>query len=306
MATANKVLSIAAGEIGYTRWNDPKTGTKYGRWYAEKTNSSYFGENGVPYCAMFVAWVLAQAGQSCPGMPTAACITALNGASKAGALLSNKRDARAGDLVLFDWGGDGVPDHIGFVETNKGSYIQTIEGNTSSGTSGSQSNGGGVYRRTRSWSTVRAIIRVPYNGSNSSTTTNSTTSDSSASSKISVDGWLGSASVSEWQRQLGTYVDGVIGGQVSANKKYLERISSITWTRTGSKMVVALQKFLVSNGYSVGASGADGYMGKATVTAIQKWMRDKCGYTKHAIDGYLGPDTASNIQNALNAGKFQG
>ena len=100
MATANKVLSIAAKEVGYSRWDDPKNGTKYGRWYAKKTGSSYFGTNGVPYCAMFVAWVLAQAGQKCSGMPTASCTTFLNGVRKAGLVRSSKKSAKAGDAVI--------------------------------------------------------------------------------------------------------------------------------------------------------------------------------------------------------------
>jgi hypothetical protein len=40
--------------------------------------------------------------------------------------------------------------HVGFVERVRADgTLVTIEGNTSSGTSGSQDNGGGVYRRTR-------------------------------------------------------------------------------------------------------------------------------------------------------------
>ena len=303
MATANDVLRIAANEIGYSRWTDPANGTKYGRWYADLTKSPYFGTNGVPYCAMFVAWVLAQANQSCPGMPTAACVTALNGARNAGIIRSNKKDARPGDLVLFDWDG-GLPDHIGIVEVNKGSYIQTIEGNTSSGNSGSQSNGGGVYRRTRSWSTVHSIIAVPYSGSGSGTATPSPAPSTSA--KLTVDGYIGKDSVSELQRQIGTPIDGVISSQDIGNKKYMPNVTSITWGGQGSQLVVGLQKFLVRKGYSVGASGADGLMGKNTVIAIQQFLRKDCGYVKHAIDGYLGPDTAANTQNALNAGKFKG
>lgn len=163
MATANQVLSIAAKEIGYTAGGDPQTGTKYGRWYADITRSPYFGQTGVPYCAMFVAWCLNQAGQSAPGMPTAAVQTAYNAARNAGALRSNKKDAQPGDLVVFNWGDGGkLEDHIGFVEKNYGSYIQTIEGNTTSGNAGSQGNGGGVYRRTRNWGVVYGIIKVPY------------------------------------------------------------------------------------------------------------------------------------------------
>lgn len=297
MATANDVLRIAAGEVGYSRWNDPQTGTKYGRWLAQKTGSSYFGMNGVPYCAMFVAWVLDQAGQGVPAMPTASVPSFVRGA---GAIkLGNKRDARAGDVVVFDWANvSGPSDHIGFVEVNKGSYIQTIEGNTSAGSSGSQGNGGGVYRRTRDWSVVQAVYRPVYDGS-------APTPTPTPSGNLEVDGYIGVASTKEWQRQLGTTVDGVISGQGKWNKDYIYRLTSVTWTGEGSMMVVKLQQFLVNRGYSVGSDGADGLMGKSTVLAIQRWMRDKCGYKKHAIDGVLGPDTAANIQNALNAGYFK-
>lgn len=164
MATAKEVLAIAAKEIGYNRWDDPQQGSKYGRWYAQKTGSPYFGQNGIPFCAMFVSWVLDQAGQQCAGFPGASCTAILNAAKKAGLVIPNKRNAIPGDIALFDWdprSGNGV-DHIGYIELNKGSYVQTTEGNTSSGNSGSQSNGGGVYRRTRSWDSIAYVIRPPY------------------------------------------------------------------------------------------------------------------------------------------------
>lgn len=300
MATASRVLSIAAGEIGYSRWSDPNPGTKYGRWYAEITKSPYFGQSGVPYCAMFVAWVLNQAGQSCPGMPTAAVLTEYNAAKKAGILRSNKKDAQPGDLVIFDWGDGGkAQDHIGFVEKNCGSYIQTIEGNTSSGTSGSQGNGGGVYRRTRNWGVVYAIVKVPYDGVN----TGAGTSTNTGGGKIEVDGHIGPATTRAWQSQRGTVVDGIISGQSLTDKAAHERINSIQYGSGGSDLVRSVQKFVNSKGYSV---TVDGYLGKNTVTAIQKWMRDKLGYKKHAIDGICGPNTAANIQNAINAGAFRG
>lgn len=161
MATANDVLRIAANEVGYYRHNDPLTGTKYGRWYAEKTNSSYFGQDGVPYCAMYVSWVFDQAGQDMPGLPTASCAVIRN-ANRNTARAVSKTSAQPGDIVLFDWAGDGAPDHVGIVELNKGSYLQTIEGNTSNSAAGSQGNGGWVARKTRSFSTVYAVYRPVY------------------------------------------------------------------------------------------------------------------------------------------------
>ena len=163
MASSNKVLSIAAGEVGYSRWDDPQAGTKYGRAFAEKVGNSYYGNSGVPYCCMFVWWVLDQAGMTVPGMPTASC-TALRNACASAGLIVPKMSAQPGDIVIFDWPGsrDGANDHVGFVELNKGNYIQTIEGNTSSGASGSQGNGGVVARRTRDWSVVQDVIRPAY------------------------------------------------------------------------------------------------------------------------------------------------
>ena len=65
-AKAYDALRVAAGELGYSRWNDPEEGTKYGRWYAE-THGQYFGATGVPFCAMGVSWALAQVGIEPPG-----------------------------------------------------------------------------------------------------------------------------------------------------------------------------------------------------------------------------------------------
>jgi hypothetical protein len=81
---------------------------------------------------------------------------------------------RRGDLVLYDFNRDGrTDDHIGIVvrvlhlPTSRGrlfgSYVlRTVEGNTSSGKTGSQGDGGGVYVRTR---IVRAssvaFVRIP-------------------------------------------------------------------------------------------------------------------------------------------------
>lgn len=163
MASANKVLSIAAGEVGYSRWDDPQAGTKYGRAFAKKVGNSYYGNSGVPYCCMFVWWVLDQAGMTVPGMPTASCTALRNACANAGMIVP-KMSAQPGDIVIFDWPGsrDGANDHVGFVELNKGNYIQTIEGNTSSGASGSQGNGGVVARRTRDWSVVQDVIRPAY------------------------------------------------------------------------------------------------------------------------------------------------
>ena len=35
-----------------------------------------------------------------------------------------------GDIIFFDWEGDGIADHVGIVEKVDGDFVYTIEGNT--------------------------------------------------------------------------------------------------------------------------------------------------------------------------------
>lgn len=154
MATAEDVLSIAAGEVGYDRFDDPEKGTKYGRWYeahVDRDSKNYdYGGNGVPYCAMFVSWVLAQAGVSCAGLPSAYCPSIHRYQTL------SAHELEPGDIVLFDWGADCVDDHVGIVESNDGSYfVRTIEGNVENGK---------VLRRIRSYPSVCGGIRPDYAG----------------------------------------------------------------------------------------------------------------------------------------------
>ena len=149
--TAQNVLGWAAGEIGYTRWDDPEEGSKYGRWYA-KRHGAYYGTSGVPFCAMGASWCATDNEDKSvlPGGDFAYVPYGINAAAREGRLVEPMTQAAPGDLVCFDWDDDGIADHVGIVEANYGSWLQTIEFNTSSGAAGSQSNGGGVWRRWES------------------------------------------------------------------------------------------------------------------------------------------------------------
>ena len=61
-----------------------------------------------------------------------------------------------GDIIIYNFS------HTGIVESVGSGTVTAIEGNTSPGTTGSQSNGGMVCRRTRSTSLVIAYIRPEY------------------------------------------------------------------------------------------------------------------------------------------------
>lgn len=67
-------------------------------------------------------------------------------------------EARPGDFVIFNWDG-GVPDHIGMLISKYSNSARTVEGNTSAGAGGSQSNGGGCFVRDRSRHTIQAFVR---------------------------------------------------------------------------------------------------------------------------------------------------
>jgi hypothetical protein len=68
------------------------------------------------------------------------------------------RDGQPGDaLILF-----GTSTHVALIEKRVPGGYQTLEGNTSAGNAGSQSNGGGCYRRTRPYSAVVACCRPRY------------------------------------------------------------------------------------------------------------------------------------------------
>lgn len=146
MATASKVVSIAAGQVGY----------KEGKNNSNKYGAAY-GMNNVSWCMEFIWWCFKQAGMD--WYKTASCTACYKHyASRA----VSRNSLRKGDIVFFDWDGSGDCDHVGIVESVGSSRITTIEGNTSSGNSGSQSNGDGVYRRYRTYSQIAKAIRPAY------------------------------------------------------------------------------------------------------------------------------------------------
>lgn len=271
---ASDVLTEARKWIGYSRWDDPQRGTVFGRWYAANVaHDSAFAQNGVAFCAMFVSYVFAQVGAKASCLPRAYCPYMQDDGWRRGAV--SKYDARPGDVVLFEWEGDGSADHTGIVEANLGSAgLQCIEGNTT----GDDGRSGAVARRTRSWGVICMVIRPDYDSTPTPT------------GKVDEDGWLGPLSISAMQAQLGTYVDGVISGQWTGWASRLERLVSVTWECDGSACVKAIQRKL--------GVEADGVLGPVTIKAIQEFVGAD-------PDGWLGADTATKIQKAINAGKWK-
>jgi hypothetical protein len=138
--TAARVLEVARSQLGTVESPPGSNRQKYGAVY---------GTNGVAWCAIFTWWCFQQAGDGALHPKTAYTPALADWYRQRGQWSTAPR---VGSLVLFDFPGDGVNriSHVGIVEAiNRDGSVVTIEGNTSAGTSGSQRDGGGVYRRTR-------------------------------------------------------------------------------------------------------------------------------------------------------------
>ena len=141
MSNGIKVIGIAIPEVGYKETPANSNKTKYGTW---------FGLNGVAWCGIFVSWCYAQANLQLPNIGFskgyAGCQSAVAYFKKSGEVT---KDPQIGDIVFFDWNGDGRFDHTGLLhgwtDDNKTTF-KTVEGNTSLT---NQSNGGQVMTRTR-------------------------------------------------------------------------------------------------------------------------------------------------------------
>lgn len=67
--------------------------------------------------------------------------------------------AKKGDVVLYDFNGNGTSDHTGIIYAVKGGKIYVVEGNTSQG---NNCNGGMVMKRVRVKGNVNYIVRPAY------------------------------------------------------------------------------------------------------------------------------------------------
>lgn len=113
------------------------------------------------------------------------------------------------------------------------------------------------------------------------------------SGQLEVDGYCGPATTTEWQKQMGTYQDGIISGQDKVNKPYMERFTSVSWEADGeSQLVKAVQKKI--------GTAADGFIGPNTVKALQTYLNNRGNYGL-AVDGLFGHNSAMALQKSLNS-----
>lgn len=314
--SASSVLSIARGELGYSRSADPQRGTKYGRWYGAIYGDVYVE---TAWCYMFVSWCFNQAGAKSVVTPGAYCPTGVNLAKRNNKTV-NKYNAIPGDIVFFDWEMNGVSDHIGICEENNGSYLTCIEGNTGGGS-------GYVKRRTREFSTITCVCRPDYGTGDAPVIGSAESSDPQKGGKTGADAIRDAQNyLKKWGYDLGVAgVDGLnndftraalisyvqynmnaYGEHLKVDGQMSDQLVNLWDNKYGPVytdryydygrdnylyMVKAVQMGLLLWGLSIGPDGIDGSCGPATTAAIKQLQR---GHGLE-VDGVCGPATFKDM-----------
>lgn len=110
------IIDLALSQVGQVG------GQPYWSWYGFSSR--------VEWCACFVSWCMNQVGHS--EVRYASCqYGGVPYFSDAGRWASGGyTDLVAGDVIFFDWDGDGTADHTGLVIGTDGTSVYTVEGNS--------------------------------------------------------------------------------------------------------------------------------------------------------------------------------
>jgi cell wall-associated NlpC family hydrolase len=95
---------------------------------------SWYGFSGrVEWCACFVSWCANECGYIEAGsIPRFSWVpSGVQWFRDARRFQERGYSPQPGDIIFFDWQGDGESDHVGIVEYVGGGYVHTIEGNSS-------------------------------------------------------------------------------------------------------------------------------------------------------------------------------
>lgn len=143
------VLATARAEVGY----------KEGKNNDNKFAAIAGHANNQPWCATFVRACFIK-GKEEKAIPNTAYCPYIEAWGKQHNRVVPMAEAKAGDLVLFDFARKGIADHVGILnydyDPTRPNLIRTIEGNTGSQ---SETNGDGVAAKNRASSLVRVIVR---------------------------------------------------------------------------------------------------------------------------------------------------
>ena len=272
------VLNKAQSQNGVVESPPNSNKTEYGLWYQPSLN-------GQKWCAMFVSWVFHHAGNPLGYIQTKNgihhCQSAHNYYKEKGQLTSNPEP---GDIVIYDWTGDGHADHVGiFIKwTNADKkFIEAWEGNTSTS---SNSDGGGVMKRVRSSNFIKSFINPGVYGNISVTPVYTSIVKGDRGSRVTqiqkhlydigytveIDGWFGNQTeslIKEYQSK-----------NAMNNTGIADAVTIGALKEDAHKVAVAKSRF-VSGSYL--HRGNIGFM----VTEVQRALNIKNPHLKLAITG---------------------
>lgn len=307
-----KIIEIAHSQLGVSE-NPPNSNrTIYGKWY---------GFDGYAWCAMFVSWVFDQAGHPLGHIDDDKGYRDCNSAYwkwKASKELTN--DPEIGDIVLFDWEGDGKCNHTGifheWADANKKTFW-SYEGNTSTS---DDSNGGKVMCRKRYVTMVKAFVKpkvlagenivvlpmedILRKGSAGADVAKLQKQLYDLSYKITVDGDFGKETeriVKQFQKENKLQVtgevtpalQGFIETKLTKPPATPEKIITGSFLRKGNsgQAVVLLQKALNKAGAKPKLE-EDGVFGDDTLKVVKDYQKKN----KLKVDGIAGPQTMEKLR----------
>lgn len=305
------VLSKAQSQDGTAESPPNSNKTLYGLWYEPSLN-------GQKWCAMFVSWVFHHAGHPLGHIQTKNgihhCQSAYNYYKEKGRLTANPQP---GDIVIYDWEGNGHADHIGiFIRwtSDAKTHIEAWEGNTSTT---NDSDGGRVMKRTRSRSLIKSFINPGVYTETAVTPLPVTFSNGARGAQVTqiqkclydlgyaieIDGWFGNETetrLKEYQTKNAMDVTGIadavtIGAlQEDANELAIARSKFVSgsYLRRGNVgfMVTEVQRALNAKDSKLKLQ-VTGSFDMATLQAV-KAFQAKNGLV---VDGIVGPKTFGKL-----------
>jgi len=112
------IVEVAASQLGNVG------GQPYWSWYGF--------DSRVEWCACFVSWCAEQCGYIDAGVipKFSLCSDGVQWFQQHGQWQDRNYTPTAGNIIFFDWEGDGTTDHVGIVEKVENGTVYTIEGNS--------------------------------------------------------------------------------------------------------------------------------------------------------------------------------
>ena len=255
----------------------------------DQSNRWDIRDGGECDCSSLVIWALRAAGFDTGSASYTGDMSANLTARGWERLPYRMADVRAGDILLND------QHHVCAVIAGSGTDATIAQasiderGRATGGSAGDQTGGETntkrVYDYSRGWD---CILRYSGSGSGGSSTVG----------VLDVDGYAGAKTIAEWQRQLGTPVDGIVSGQASIYARCYPRLTTVEYGEGGSALMKAVQS-------KVGVSPQTGVIASGTICMLQGWLVLHGYSCASDYAGRLGDATAKALQRSLNDGAWQ-